>query len=68
LFTHGIWRRNRGFRWPAMALLGAVLIKLFFHDLSNLDHLYRVGAFLGIAIIAIAVSFIYQKYLRTDRQ
>jgi hypothetical protein len=67
LFIYGIWRRNRGARWPAMALLGVVLIKLFFHDLARLDNLYRVGALLGVAVIAIAASFIYQKFLRAGK-
>jgi uncharacterized membrane protein len=38
-------------------------VKLFFHDLSQLDQLYRIGAFIAVAIIAIVASFLYQRFL-----
>ena len=39
------------------------LAKLFLHDLVNLGPLYRIGAFIGIAIILIVASFVYQRFL-----
>jgi uncharacterized membrane protein len=38
-------------------------VKLFFHDLSQLDQLYRIGAFIAVAVIAILASFLYQRFL-----
>jgi uncharacterized membrane protein len=38
-------------------------VKLFFHDLSQLDQLYRIGAFTVVAVIAIVASFLYQRFL-----
>jgi len=38
-------------------------VKLFFHDLSQLDQLYRIGAFIVVAVIAILASFLYQRFL-----
>jgi len=40
-------------------------VKLFFHDLSQLDQLYRIGAFIAVAVIAILASFLYQRFLAT---
>jgi uncharacterized membrane protein len=39
------------------------LVKLFFHDLSQLDPLYRIGALVVVAVIAILASFLYQRFL-----
>ena len=41
--------------------------KLFLHDLNDLDELYRIGAFVGVAVILIAASFIYQRFLSPER-
>jgi uncharacterized membrane protein len=38
------------------------LIKLFFHDLAQLAQLYRIGAFISVAVIAMIASFAYQKF------
>jgi hypothetical protein len=50
-------------RYAGLGLLGITVIKLFFHDLSQLDQLYRIGAFVVVAIIAILASFLYQRFL-----
>jgi uncharacterized membrane protein len=49
-------------RYAALALLGVTLLKLFFHDLAKLAQLYRVGALVGVAVIAIVASFLYQRF------
>ena len=43
-----------------MGLLCVTLLKLFFHDLARLGPLYRIGAFVGVAVIAMLASFAYQ--------
>jgi uncharacterized membrane protein len=48
-----------------MALLCITLLKLFFHDLARLGQLYRIGAFIGVAVIAMLASFAYQKFFST---
>ena len=52
-------------RYAALALLGVTLLKLFFHDLAKLAQLYRVGALMGVAVIAIVASFLYQRFTST---
>jgi uncharacterized membrane protein len=63
LLIVGIRKRNKAARYASVALLGFVLLKLFFHDLSQLQQLYRIAALIVVAIIAILASFLYQRFL-----
>ena len=55
-------------RYAAMALLCVTLLKLFFHDLTRLGPLYRIGAVGGVAVIAMLASFAYQKFFNASDQ
>jgi uncharacterized membrane protein len=68
LLMVGIRRRLAAVRYAAIALLTVTLLKLFFHDLSRLSQLYRIGAFLGVAILAMLASFAYQRYFLRDER
>jgi uncharacterized membrane protein len=59
----GIHKRIAAVRYASLALLGVTVVKLFFHDLSQLDQLYRISAFVAVAIIAMIASFLYQRFL-----
>jgi len=48
--------------------LSAALLKLFFHDLARLGQLYRIGAFIGVAVIAMLASFAYQRFFAASMQ
>ena len=63
LLVLGIARHVRATRYAAIALLIATFIKLFLHDLASLDRLYRIGALIVVAIVAILASFLYQRFL-----
>jgi uncharacterized membrane protein len=58
----GIWRRARWMRLGAMALLGAVILKVFIYDLSFLGTVYRPVSFAGLGAVLLLVSFLYGKY------
>ena len=62
LLITGIWKGIRPARYSALGLLSVVLLKLFFHDLARLDALYRIGALIVVAIVAILASVIYQRF------
>jgi hypothetical protein len=62
LLVAGILKKIPAARYAAMALLCVTLLKLFFHDLARLGQLYRIGAFVGVAVIAMLASFTYQKF------
>lgn len=68
LLLMGIWKKARAGRYAALALLGVALLKLFFHDLARLDALYRVGALLAVAVVAILASFAYQRFLPANEK
>jgi len=62
LMAIGIWRRARVVRIEAMILFGVSIVKIFIYDLSFLDTLYRIFSFVGLGIILLAVSYLYQRY------
>lgn len=62
LLVVGVWRTVRAARYAGLALLVTTLFKLFFHDLTQLSALYRIGAFLGVAVISILASVLYQRF------
>ncbi|MGD0206760.1 MAG: DUF2339 domain-containing protein [Verrucomicrobiota bacterium] len=62
LLVIGILRKIPAARYSAIGLLSATLLKLFFHDLARIGQLYRVGAFIGVAVIAMLASFAYQRF------
>jgi uncharacterized membrane protein len=63
LLLIGMRQKTRWVRYSGVALLVVTLAKLFLHDLSSLNQLYRIGAFIGVAIILIVASFVYQRFL-----
>jgi uncharacterized membrane protein len=63
LLLIGMRQKTRWVRYSGVALLVVTLAKLFLHDLGNLSQLYRIGAFIGVAIILIVASFVYQRFL-----
>ena len=62
LLVVGIWRKIPGARYSALGLLSVTILKLFFHDLARLNQLYRIGALIGVAVIAMLASFAYQRF------
>jgi uncharacterized membrane protein len=67
LLVLGIWKRNPPTRYAGIGLLAVTLLKLFLHDLANIDSGYRIGALIGVAIIALVASFLYQRFLTEDK-
>jgi uncharacterized membrane protein len=63
LLVGGVVKNLRPVRLSAIALLSLALAKLFLHDLDSLNQLYRIGALISVAVIAIIASFIYQRFL-----
>src|SRR5436190_5696289 len=59
----GIRKQIAPVRFAILGLLGVTVVKLFFHDLSQLDQLDRISAFVVLAIIAMVASFLYQRFL-----
>ncbi|MDB6118307.1 MAG: hypothetical protein JWO08_2088 [Verrucomicrobiaceae bacterium] len=67
LLMLGFRQHNKPVRYAGMALLVVTLLKLFFHDLATIDSIYRIGALMAVAIIALFASFLYQRFLNADK-
>jgi uncharacterized membrane protein len=65
LLIVGMRKQIAPVRYASLGLLGMTAVKLFIHDLSQLDQLYRISAFVAVAVIAILASFLYQRFLGT---
>lgn len=63
LLVVGMRNRTAAVRYASLGLLSVTVLKLFLHDLSQLDQIYRIGAFMAVAVIAILASFLYQRFL-----
>jgi hypothetical protein len=66
LLLISLGRGVRAGRYAALALLGVALLKLFFHDLAQLEALYRIGVLFAVAVIAIVASVAYQRFLPSN--
>jgi uncharacterized membrane protein len=63
LLCVGIRQTSQGTRYASLGLLMVTIVKVFLHDLWRLGQLYRVASIIGLAIILMLVSFLYQKFL-----
>ncbi|MBN8215609.1 MAG: DUF2339 domain-containing protein [Spirochaetes bacterium] len=62
------WRLS-AIRWAGLGLLVLTLVKLFIHDLWRLGGLYRIGSLIGLAVMLISLSFLYQRFfLAADKR
>lgn len=61
----GLSTRNRPARVMAMAILGVVILKSFLFDVWSLERLYRIIAFVGLGILLLLASYVYQ--IQRDR-
>jgi len=57
----GFWKRLAFLRWQALALIAITIGKVFLYDLSNLSGALRVLSFIGLGVLLMAISFMYQK-------
>ncbi len=61
LLGAGFWRRSAFLRWQALVLLALTIAKVFLVDTSELSQGFRIVSFLGLGVLLLAVSFVYQK-------
>jgi uncharacterized membrane protein len=57
----GLLRDFAPLRYLAMALFGITVLKVFLVDLSSLGGIYRILGFIGVGVVLLAVSFLYQR-------
>lgn len=57
----GLVRRRAYLRYFALLVFGATVVKVFLVDLSMLRGLQRVAAFMGVGLLLLVLSYIYQR-------
>ncbi len=58
----GIVKRWRYLRLGALALLLVAVGKVFVYDVFKLEMGYRIGAFVGLGLLLLISSYLYQRY------
>lgn len=66
----GIRRRLTVLRYVGLSLFAVVVGKVFFHDLAELERIYRTIAFTALGLLTLAGSWLYLRYreLFTDAE
>lgn len=63
LLGTGFGARLRSLRRAGLVVVGMALVRLFFWDLANSESIYRIAALIGVALVALGVSWLYQRFL-----
>jgi uncharacterized membrane protein len=61
LMAVGFQKRSAFVRWQSLILIAFTIIKVFFHDISELGGSYRILSFVGLGAILLGISFVYQR-------
>lgn len=61
LLAVGFLRSSPVLRWEALVLVAFTVAKVFIYDLSALSGGLRVLSFMGLGVLLLAISFVYQK-------
>jgi hypothetical protein len=62
LVGRGIWRKRKVLRLLGITLFGVTLVKLFIFDLGDISKLGKIIAFVGLGVLLLVISFLYQKF------
>ncbi len=61
LLAIGFARRSAFLRWQALVLIAVTIGKVFLIDISELSQGFRIVSFLGLGVLLLGVSFVYQR-------
>jgi uncharacterized membrane protein len=62
LVIWGILKNKFHLRISAFVLIGIILIKMFFYDLSHMNGFKKSILFIIIGVLMLGISFLYNKY------
>ncbi len=62
LVAYGFRGKQKLLRFMGIGLFAITLTKLFLFDLSNIPTIGKIIAFVGLGILLLIISFLYQKY------
>lgn len=58
----GFWKKRTALRWTALALYALTIGKVFLADMAGLAELYRIGAFVVVAVVVGMAAWAYQRF------
>ena len=61
LIITGLVRRRAYMRYLGLAVIGVTVLKVFFVDTAGLHGLERIGAFFGVGMLMLILSYAYQR-------
>jgi uncharacterized membrane protein len=64
LITLGVKLRIGDLRLMAIGLFDLTILKAFVVDFGSMETLYRIGAFIGLGLVLLGVSYMYQRLER----
>ena len=67
LLFAGVRASQAALRWQGLALFGLATVKVFLFDLAFLTGFYRIGSSIALGVLLLAVSFVYQRRLASNR-
>jgi uncharacterized membrane protein len=66
LLAAGILRSYAVIRYLAIVILTATIAKVFFVDLARLDRVYRIASVIGLGVLLLLASYLYQRFVTDD--
>jgi uncharacterized membrane protein len=61
LILVGLFKRYAPIRYFGIALFALTILKVFFQDLAHLKQIYRVLSVMGLGILLLVTSYLYQR-------
>jgi uncharacterized membrane protein len=62
----GVRLNNRVTRLLSLVLFGVVIVRTLFYDLHQLDIVYKILVLMAVGLIALGISFYYQKRIHEE--
>jgi uncharacterized membrane protein len=66
LIVAGLRRRYAPIRYFAILVFGGTILKVFMIDLASLDKIYRVISVVGLGVLLLLTSYLYQRTLAAE--
>ena len=64
LIIVGLWRQYAPIRYLAMTVFAVTIVKVFFFDLDELEQIYRVLSVIGLGVLLLLTSYLYNRRTR----
>ncbi|TPW10941.1 MAG: hypothetical protein FD129_1787, partial [bacterium] len=65
LILGGFIFRYRPIRFLGIAVLAMLIVKVFIFDMQELDRGYRIASFVGVGLLLLMISILYQRERKT---